>query len=215
MSRLLFILSVLFLSGHVRAQDDLGYPLSKFLEACIMERESMASGDLDGIASSIAQFRKLLIEDFKSHSFVTKEPMDTSALEGHLLFSADYLDQYILDEMEKETVSVATDSHIIRNATKGAIIVLVTHCLIPAQQTCVYEFDGTMDMQLLVVCERAQLLGVTIDVPSEEFHYECPNDEPNGIRYHSWSLNDEGKVQLSISNPCEEAVSVVVASYRQ
>ncbi|MBR4388395.1 MAG: hypothetical protein IKT00_04360 [Prevotella sp.] len=183
--------------------------LAQFRDICILERSSIAANDLDGMADCLAMFSEMNILNFADGVFRFLQPMKKDALKGHLQFSVDYLSHYVEGKMDE--IVVEEDEHTLRATPTGDPLFTV-HCVIPAHRTCTYEYDGSNWMELLVVCEREQKLGVKIDVASSGIHHQCSNTVADGVRQFSWGMNSDGKVRLSITNPGNQAVSVVVAS---
>ena len=182
--------------------------IQEFLDVCIKERRCVADNDLSGIADCISIFREMNNKEFDPKMCKVSQVSAPSAFEGHLLFTADYLEALLTDKMDDE--SVEEDEHSMRARPEGDL--LYVHCLIPARGTTTLQYEGEGFMELIVICEHEQLLGVKIDVNEHDFHYRCPNKTPDGIRYHQWTMQGEGLVKVSITNPTNRPVSVVLAS---
>lgn len=207
-----FLLIFLLLSGipsYAQEQDEIQGKLAEYRDLCVMIRESVTSNDLDEIANCIGFMRYVNLKDFEPGVFKFVQPSKNGSLDGHIQFTNDYLNQFL--EVKMEEVLVEGDEHVTRS-TAAIPPIFAVHSVIPAQRTCIYEYEGSNHMELLVVCEKAQKLGVKVDVASEGIHHQCPNTKADGIRQFVWMMKKEGKVRVSITNPGKEAVSVVIAS---
>ena len=207
-----FIILFLLLGScpsYAQEQDEVHGRLAEYRDLCIMIRESVASNDLDEIANCIGFMRYVNLQDFEPGVFKFVQPTKNGSLDGHIQFTSDYLNRFV--EVGIEEVRVEGDEHVTRS-TVAIPPIFAVHSVIPAQRTCIYEYEGSNQMELLVVCEIAQKLGVKIDVASEGIHHQCPNTKADGIRQFVWMMNKEGKVRVSITNPGKKAVSVVIAS---
>ncbi len=206
--RNMMVCLLLVMSGGAMAQESPEGQMAWFRDVCIKTRQSVAKNDLDGIADCIAAFDDINAEEFTESDFKAARPATASSLKGHLLFSTSYLETLLTQKMDQE--SVEYDEHSTRAKPPGEL--KYAHALIPARKTSTFEYVGEGYMELLVVCEHEQLLGVKIDVHAQGYHHQIANKNADGIRFHRWDMKGEGTVKLSITNPTGKAVSVVVVS---
>ena len=206
--RKMAICVLLAISGGAMAQEEPGGEMAWFRDVCIKTRQSVATNDLGGIADCLSAFSDINAEEFLDSDFKATRKSAPSSLKGHLLFSASYLETLLAAKMDEERVE--EDEHSTRARPPGGL--KYAHCLIPARTTSTFEYEGEGYMELLVVCEHEQLLGVKIDVNAQGYHHQIANNKADGIRFHRWEMKRDGTVRLSIINPTGKAVSVVVVS---